>query len=157
MFALPRFLFIVFFLFLMAPQYLVAQTDIAHIKRKAKILRGEWQLVRTYTDKAFHDIEKGEYDAVVRIKCFHRYEEEVWYEGYHWIIQGKWSSKRKTASLCFTKRTYTYGKLEEKPQDIRYSLSELSKEFWTGESVAENEKVSLRYKRILAIKRMKSK
>jgi hypothetical protein len=148
MFVLPRLLSIVLFIFLMRPQNLVAQTDIAQIKHKPRILRGEWQLVRTYTDKSFHDIEKSEYDAVIRIKRFHHYEEEVWYEGYHWIIQGKWSSKRKRDSLCFTKRAYTYGKLEEKPQDIRYSLSELSKEYWTGESLAEGEKVNLRYKRI---------
>jgi hypothetical protein len=143
---------------MLLPSFCVnAQVTIANTKHKSKLLKGKWQLVRTYTDKAFHDIEKSEYDAVIRIKSFHRYEEEVWYEGYHWIIQGKWSSKQKTDSLCFTKRKYIYGKLEERPQDIRYSLTELTKEFWTGESVAENEKVSLRYKRILAIKRKNSK
>lgn len=136
--------------FLILPSVCVnAQATIANTKHKSKLLKGEWQLVRTYTDKAFHDIEKSEYDAVIRIKSFHRYEEEVWYEGYHWIIQGKWSSKRKTDSLCFTNRKYTYGKLEEKPQDIRYTLSELSKEFWTGDAQAEGEKVELRYKRIV--------
>lgn len=128
---------------------------IQKVKHKNKLLRGQWQLVKTFTDKKFHDIDKSEYDAIIRIKCCHRFEEEVWYEGYHWIIAGKWKTKRNTDSLCFYKRQYTYGKLEEKPNDIRYTLSEIDRKNWVGDSEAEGEKVRLFYRKIEMVKRKK--
>ncbi|MFN8308794.1 MAG: hypothetical protein U0T73_02410 [Chitinophagales bacterium] len=133
--------------FALTPIFCFAQNSIAAIKHKPCKLRGSWQLVRTFSDGKLHDVEKNEYDAVIRMKCFHRFEEEVWYEGYHWIIEGKWYTRRKTDSLCFVQRVYTYGKLEDKPADIRYNLTELSREFWTGQSVAEGNRVELRYKK----------
>ncbi len=153
---LKRFTAFMLLVFLL-PCTFFAQTTLQDIKHKPKILKGEWQLVKTFTDSAFHIIDKDEYDAVIRIKSCHQFEEEVWYEGYHWIIKGQWHAKRKTDSLCFTKRTYSYGKLEDNPKDIRYVLSELTKQQWTGNSIAEGELVQLTYQRINVLSKRKKK
>lgn len=125
-----------------------AQNSVAEIKHKKCLLKGAWQLVQTLSDSALHPIDKAEYDNVVRLKRFHKYTEEVHYEGYHWKIEGRWQVYKHKATLALTERKYVFGKLGDVPQDILFELSELSKQNWTGNATAENKPVKMFYKRI---------
>ena len=125
-----------------------SQTSVAAIKHKKCLLKGKWQLVQTFTDSAVHPVPKEEYDAVVCFKPFHKYTEEVTYEGYHWLIAGKWQVFKHKATLAITKRQYVFGKLGDVPQDILFELSALNKNNWAGNTTAENKPVSLFYSRI---------
>ncbi len=127
-----------------------AQKPVAELKHKKCLLKGKWQLVQTFTDSALHKVVKEEYDAIVCFKPFHRYTEEVRYEGYHWMIEGRWQVYRHKATLSLTERKYGFSNLELKyvPADILFELSELTKNNWTGNTTAENKPVKLFYSRI---------
>ena len=138
------------FLSLFTGCYVSAQNSVAELKHKKCLLKGKWQLVQTFTDSALHKVVKEEYDAVVRFKPFHRYTEEVSYEGYHWLIEGKWRVYRHKATLCLTQRKYVFSNIDLKhvPEDILFELSALTKNNWTGNTTAENKPVSMFYSRI---------
>lgn len=123
------------------------QDSIASIKHKKCILKGKWQLVRTFSNGSLHDIAKNEYDGTIRFLPLHHYIEEVNYESYHWIIKGKWHVYKQTADLNFTERTYTLGKLEDAPTDIKLQLIQLSKTNWAAKGLAKGQPVELYYKR----------
>ncbi len=125
-----------------------AQNSIAEIKHKKCLLKGKWQLVRTLSDSVLDSIDKEEYDHEVRLKPFHKYTEEVHYEGYHWKIEGRWQVYKHKATLALTERKYVLGNLGDVPQDIFFELSELTKQNWTGNSTAKDKPVKMFYRRI---------
>lgn len=140
--------FIAAILFAVSLQGAVAQ-DIATMKHKKKLLKGQWQLVKTVNNGSPHDIGKEEYDAVVTFKCCHKYQEEVTYEGYHWLIKGKWKVYRKKADLVLTKLHYIYGAAPgAQTQDIHFSLYQLGKTRWGGDTQTKTEKIRMEYQRI---------
>mgnify|MGYP001548569638 CR=1 FL=1 len=136
------------FLLLFSMYDLSAQKSIAKLKHKKCLLRGKWQLVQTYSDSALHKVEKADYDAVIHFKVFHRYAEEVHYEGNHWIIEGKWHVYRHRASLLLTNRKYKSGSLGDSPKDIHYEILGLTKRNLIGNSTADNKPVKMFYERI---------
>lgn len=127
----------------------VMAQDIAGMCHKRKLLKGQWQLVKTINNVAPHTIAKEEYDAVVTFKCLHRYQEEVKYEGYHWIIKGKWKVYRHKADLELTKLEYVSGAPPgAQTQDIHFTLYQLDKTQWGGNTETKAEKVKMEYQRL---------
>jgi hypothetical protein len=144
---MPRYLIAVI-LFVISLHGAMAQ-DIAAMKHKRKLLKGQWQLVKTVNNGTPHDIGKEEYDAVITFKCFHKYQEEVIYEGYHWLIKGRWKVYRKRADLELTKLQYVYGAAPgAQTQDIHFSLYQLDKTRWGGDTQTTAEKIKMEYQRI---------
>ncbi len=125
-----------------------AAQDISKIHHKRKLLKGQWQLVKTVNSGIPHAVAKNDYDAVITFRAFHKYSEEVKYEGYHWIIKGKWKAYRKTDALELTKREYLSGSLGDHPQDISFHLYLLDKKNWGGSTVAKGNDVKMEYNRI---------
>ncbi|MDB5283057.1 MAG: hypothetical protein JWO06_2132 [Bacteroidota bacterium] len=132
-------------LLVLAVYHVSAQTDIAAAKHKKCILRGKWQLVQTFTEGSLHTIPKADYDAVISFKPFHRYKEEVNYESYHWVIEGKWHVFKDKATLALTQRVYSLGKMEESPTNIIFELFILDKNNWAGSSTAKGKPVKMYY------------
>jgi hypothetical protein len=130
-----------------------SQTNIAEVKNKICLLKGDWQLIQTFSDSALHKVEKEEYDAVMRFRPFHRYNEEVHYEGYHWKIEGRWFVFRHRATLLLLKRHYVLGTLTDVPQDIHFELAELTNLNFTGNTTAEDNPVKFFYKKVKKKKR----
>ena len=123
--------------------------DPAQIHHKRKLLKGQWQLVKTYNNGVPHSIAKDEYDAVITFKSCHKYTEEVKYEGYHWIIRGRWKVYRHKDALELTKPEYISGTPPGAvPQDIHFTLYQLDKGHWGGNTVTKAEKVKMEYERI---------
>jgi hypothetical protein len=122
--------------------------DVSHMRGKKRLLKGEWQLVSTFTEGKDHTIPKEEYDGVIRFRSMHRYEEEVNYESMHWIIKGKWKVYRHKATLLLSKRHYTLGEMEKNPVDIIFELVQLDKQHWTGASTANGAPVKVSYQKI---------
>jgi len=112
------------------------------------LLKGNWQLTQTFSSGALHQVKKEEYDGVMRFRCFHRFTEEVNYESNHWIIEGKWRINRKQRTLSLTERNYTQGKMEEHPDDIIFSITQLKKKNWAGSSAVKGQAVKVFYTRI---------
>ncbi len=123
-------------------------TDIAHLPHKAKLLKGKWQLKRTFTEGRAHTIPKDEYDGVYVFKCFHRYMEEVQYEGYHWIIKGKWKMPKNSPTLILTKRKYVIGALEKAPEELPFTILQLDKEQLRLKGTAKGADVEVEYNRL---------
>ncbi|MCW3128374.1 MAG: hypothetical protein JWO03_4032 [Bacteroidetes bacterium] len=123
--------------------------DVAGIRHKKKLLKGRWQLVKTVNNGTPHAIAKDEYDAVITFKCFHNYQEEVTYEGYHWIIKGKWKVYRKKADLELMQTEYISGAPPDaRIQTIRFSLYQLDKIRWGGDTETKTEKIKMEYERL---------
>lgn len=122
--------------------------DASHLRGKKHLLKGEWQLVSTFSMGNEHIIAKDEYDGKIRFLPFHRYEEEVSYESMHWIIRGKWKVYRHKANLLLTKRHYTLGELEKNPADINFELIQLDKQHWTAAGTAKGAPVKVSYQKI---------
>lgn len=125
-----------------------AQTDIATIKHKRCKLKGKWLLVKTFSMGSMHETDTINYNDVIKLKCFSRFEEEVFYESIHWIIKGKWKVKRKGTSFVLSKRRYTVGVLEQNPQDLHLTLETLDKNNYSVSGIANGEAVKMFYKRL---------
>ena len=128
--------------------FVSAQNSIAEVKHKTCLLKGKWQLVQTLSDSVLDSIDKEEYNHVVCLKAFHKYTEEVHYEGYHWKLEGKWQAYKHKTTLVLTERRYVFGNPGDVPQDILFELSELTKRNWTGNSIAKDKPVKMFYRRI---------
>lgn len=122
--------------------------DTTHVHNKKCKLKGEWQLISTFSLGQEHTIAKDEYDGKIRFRPLHRYEEEVNYESMHWIIKGKWKVDRHKATLLLTKRHYTLGELEKNPADIQFDLIQVDKQHWTGAGTANGAPVRVSYQKI---------
>ncbi len=140
-------------LLLICAESLCAQ-DVAHTKHKKCLLRGQWQLVRTVNNGTPHIITKDEYDGVITLRCFHRYQEEVIYEGYHWIIKGRWRAYRRKADLEFTRLEYVSGAPPGGVlHDIHFSLYRLDRQHWAGHTETKEEKIQMEYEKIPRVRK----
>ncbi len=132
----------------------VSAQDVAHIKHKKRLLRGQWQLVRTVNNGTPHIITKDEYDGVITLRCFHRYQEEVIYEGYHWIIKGRWRAYRRKVDLEFTGLAYVLGAPPGGVlHDIHFSLYRLDAQHWAGNTETKEEKIQMEYEKIPRVRK----
>ena len=122
--------------------------DVSHMRGKKRLLKGEWQLMSTFTEGKDHTIPREEYDGVIRFRSMHKYEEEVNYESMHWIIKGKWKVYRNKSTLLLSKRHYTLGEMEKDPADIAFELVQLDKQQWTGAGTAKGAPVKVSYQKI---------
>jgi len=127
----------------------VQAQDISHMPHKKKMLKGQWQLVRTYLDSTAHPVTPGEYDAVITMRPCHRYSEEVKYEGYHWIIKGSWQIRRHTTALQITRLRYLSGAPPGADlQDIHFTLYQLDLTHWSAATRTQAGPVKMEYTRL---------
>lgn len=132
----------------------VGAQDVVHTKHKKCLLRGQWQLVRTVNNGTPHIITKDEYDGVITLRSFHRYQEEVIYEGYHWIIKGRWRAYRRRADLEFTRLEYVSGAPPGGVlHDIHFSLYQLDRQHWAGNTETKEEKIQMEYEKMPRVRK----
>ena len=125
-----------------------AQKSDAPSKIKPRLLKGTWQLVKTFALGSTHEVKKDEYDGVMCFRTLHRYYEEVNYESNHWVIVGKWHISRKNRTLELTQRKYVLGKLEEHPKDILLYIMETGAGNWSGSSNEKGQTVKVFYAKV---------
>jgi len=127
-----------------------AQDTLAIHKDKCptRYLIGRWQLIKSFSKGAYHQVAKKDFDDIMELKGMHRYREEVYYESNHWVLEGKWTFDPKTRILSLFERKYTLGKLEEHPRDIFLTLIVLNKKDWAGSSSEKGQRQEVFYNRI---------
>ena len=128
-----------------SPRYDAPRPTIKHPKCK---LKGKWLLVNTVMENKSHPIDSAEYKGFFTFKPLHRFQEEAFYEGYHWIITGKWNVNKRNRQLTITNRKYVLGKLEDKPVNALYKLESLTKTNWSAYTEDKNVQVLVSYKKL---------